>query len=117
MAAINLKNTPKAPALAGTLFGLAVAVALAVTARWLKLQFYPIADIGLGIPGKALEYPLWAAALGLLANYALKAAGLHEWSRAGFRTELFLKVGLCCWAPRSASRPSCPPLPGRSSRR
>ncbi|MEK7787522.1 MAG: putative sulfate exporter family transporter, partial [Chloroflexota bacterium] len=48
----------------------------------------------LGIPGKALEYPLWAALAGLLGNAALKMSGAHGFVRPGFRTELFLKTGL-----------------------
>lgn len=43
---------------------------------------------------KALEYPLWAVALGLIANLALSAAGVREKVNQAFRTELFLKVGL-----------------------
>lgn len=74
--------------------GFAVVVALAFAARWIKLQVYGVKDIGLGIPGKVLEYPLWAALLGILANVALKALRLYEPLQAGFRTELFLKVGL-----------------------
>ncbi|MCX8068024.1 MAG: YeiH family protein [Anaerolineae bacterium] len=43
---------------------------------------------------KALEYPLWAAVLGLLAN--IVASGLKVKDKLGtvVRTELFLKVGL-----------------------
>jgi uncharacterized membrane protein YadS len=74
--------------------GLAIVVVLAILARYLKLQVYDIKDIGLGIPGKTLEYPLWAALLGLIANAILKAAKFYEFPKAGFRTELFLKIGL-----------------------
>jgi uncharacterized membrane protein YadS len=48
----------------------------------------------LGIPGKVLEYPLWAASLGLVFNPILKALKVFEFARPGFRTELFLKIGL-----------------------
>lgn len=44
--------------------------------------------------GKALEYPLWAAILGLLANIICTAAGVKERLSGAFRTELFLKTGL-----------------------
>jgi uncharacterized membrane protein YadS len=74
--------------------GLAVVVVLAWLALQLKLAVYGIPNIGLGIPGKALEYPLWAALLGLVVNYILKALKLHDFLKAGFRTELFLKIGL-----------------------
>lgn len=43
---------------------------------------------------KALEYPLWGAVLGLLANLILSTAGVREKVGQAFRTELFLKVGL-----------------------
>ena len=76
------------------ILGLALVVVLAFVARWLKLQVYGIENIGLGIPGKALEYPLWAAILGLLANWVLKAVKLYDFFKPGFRTELFLKIGL-----------------------
>ncbi len=78
----------------GTLVGLAIVVVLAIIARWLKVQVYGVSDIGLGIPGKALEYPLWAALLGLIANGILKAVKFYEFPKPGFRTELFLKIGL-----------------------
>jgi uncharacterized membrane protein YadS len=77
------------------LVGLVIVVALAFLSRWLKNQVYGIKDLfGLGIPGKVLEYPLWAALLGLIANPILKALKLHSFVKPGFRTELFLKIGL-----------------------
>ncbi|MBM4459320.1 MAG: putative sulfate exporter family transporter [Chloroflexi bacterium] len=80
--------------LAGFFVGLAIVVALAFVARLLKLQVYNIKDIGLGIPGKSLEYPLWAAILGLIVNYILRTAKVYDFVKPGFRTELFLKIGL-----------------------
>ena len=80
--------------LVGFIIGLAVVVVLAFLARYLKLQVYGVANIGLGIPGKALEYPLWAAIVGLIVNAILKATKTYDFIRAGFRTELFLKIGL-----------------------
>lgn len=74
--------------------GLVIVVVLAWLALQLKLLVYNIPNIGLGIPGKALEYPLWAAILGLVVNFLLKATNLHDAVKAGFRTELFLKIGL-----------------------
>lgn len=77
------------------LVGLAIVVALAFAARGLKDWVYGIPDLGgLGIPGRVLEFPIWAALLGLLANYGLKAVKLYDYPRPGFRTELFLKIGL-----------------------
>jgi uncharacterized membrane protein YadS len=76
------------------LVGLAIVVALAILARYFKIMVYDIKDIGGGIPGKVLEYPLWAALIGLIANGILKAVNFYEFPKAGFRTELFLKIGL-----------------------
>jgi uncharacterized integral membrane protein (TIGR00698 family) len=73
--------------------GLALMVALAFLAHWLKVQVYGV-NLPFGIPGKVLEYPLWAALIGVIANGILKAVGFYERLKAGFRTELFLKIGL-----------------------
>ena len=43
---------------------------------------------------KALEYPLWAAILGLLANFVMSLLQVKERLGYAFRTELFLKIGL-----------------------
>ena len=43
---------------------------------------------------KALEYPLWAALLGLAAGGIASAAGVKERLGKAFRAELFLKTGL-----------------------
>jgi len=75
--------------------GLVIVLALSFLARWLKGQVYGVESLfGLGIPGKVLEYPLWAALLGLIANPVLKGLKAFEYSKPGFRTELFLKIGL-----------------------
>jgi uncharacterized membrane protein YadS len=77
----------------GFIAGLAVVVLLAFVARWIKIQVYGM-ELPLGIPGKALEYPLWAAIVGLVANWILKATNVYNYLKPGFRTELFLKIGL-----------------------
>jgi uncharacterized integral membrane protein (TIGR00698 family) len=46
------------------------------------------------ISPKALEYPLWAALLGLMAGGIAAAAGVKERLGKAFRAELFLKTGL-----------------------
>lgn len=90
-----VKQTEKNNDVVGLLLGLAVVVALAFLARWLKNQVYGVESLfGLGIPGKVLEYPLWAALVGLIANWVLKTAKVYDTLKPGFRTELFLKVGL-----------------------
>jgi len=43
---------------------------------------------------QVLEYPLWAAVLGIVANPILRATGTWGWVRGGLHTELFLKAGL-----------------------
>jgi uncharacterized membrane protein YadS len=74
--------------------GLLLVVVLAFVARAMKNWVYGIPDIGGGVPGKVLEYPLWAALIGLIANYTLKAVKMYDTLKPGFRTELFLKIGL-----------------------
>jgi uncharacterized membrane protein YadS len=76
------------------LVGLVIVVVLAFVARWLKIQVYDVKNLAFGIPGKVLEYPIWAALVGLIANYILKAIKVFDYAKSGFRTELFLKIGL-----------------------
>lgn len=87
------QNTQEQKNLVGTIGGLLILVALAFLARYLKGAVYG-ADLPFGIPGKVLEYPLWAAIVGLVANWILKAVNLFDTFEPGFRTELFLKIGL-----------------------
>ena len=77
----------------GVLSGLAIVLVLAIGAWWVTRQVNGL-TLPLGIPGRALEYPLWAALAGLLGNAVLKMSGAHSFVRPGFRTELFLKTGL-----------------------
>ena len=81
------------PGIAGFLVGLALVIVLAFVARWAKIQVYG-AELPFGIPGKVLEYPLWAALIGLLFNWILKTVNAYDFVKPGFRTELFLKIGL-----------------------
>jgi uncharacterized membrane protein YadS len=73
--------------------GLVVVLALSWLAWRLTQQVYA-AQLPFGIPGKALEYPLWAVLVGLAGNLLLRLGGAHEYIRPGIRMELFLKVGL-----------------------
>jgi uncharacterized membrane protein YadS len=83
------------PGTVNFLVGLAIVVVLAFLARWFKNQVYGIEDLfGWGIPGKVLEFPLWAALLGLIMNPILKGLNVYDYAKSGFRTELFLKIGL-----------------------
>ncbi|MBN1453922.1 MAG: putative sulfate exporter family transporter [Anaerolineales bacterium] len=77
------------------LVGLAIIVVLAFLARWFKGLVYGVEDLfGWGVPGKVLEFPLWAALLGLIFNPILKGLKVFDYAKPGFRTELFLKIGL-----------------------
>jgi uncharacterized membrane protein YadS len=77
------------------LVGLAIVLVLAILARWFKDQVYGVKDLfGWGVPGKVLEFPLWAALLGLIFNPILKGLKVYDTFKSGFRTELFLKIGL-----------------------
>ncbi len=78
---------------ASNLAGLAIALVLAIIAWWITKQVYAL-TLPFGIPGKVLEYPLWAALVGLIGNTFLKSNKLYDQVRGGFRTELFLKIGL-----------------------
>ncbi len=96
MSTSTVKKAPEAPAgnsTVGTLLGFALVVVLAFVARWAKYQVYGT-ELPFGIPGKVMEYPLWAALIGLIANWLLKTFGVFDPLKKGFRTELFLKVGL-----------------------
>lgn len=74
--------------------GILIVVGLA-WAAWLLTQWvYGLTNLPLGLTGKALEFPLWAALLGLVGNGLLKLFNAHQAVRGAFRTELFLKIGL-----------------------
>ena len=94
MATNNVKQTQSDNLTVRFIVGFAVVIVLAFVARWLKMQVYGVENIGLGIPGKALEYPLWAALIGLIFNWIFKAVKVYDFLKPGFRTELFLKIGL-----------------------
>lgn len=77
----------------GILTGLLITLALALAAWWVTQQVYAM-QLPLGIPGKVLEYPLWAVLLGLLGNGILHLVKRRDFVQPGVRTELFLKTGL-----------------------
>jgi uncharacterized membrane protein YadS len=81
------------PTILNILAGLLIVLVLAVLAWWVTKKVY-LLKLPLGIPGKVLEYPIWAALAGLLGNGILKLTKIHERVRPGIRTELFLKIGL-----------------------
>lgn len=79
--------------LTGSLIGLAIVFVLMLVTHYVYNLVKPLTLPG-NIPGSVLEYPIWAAAFGLIANYILKAFKVHNQVKSGFRTELFLKIGL-----------------------
>jgi uncharacterized membrane protein YadS len=83
----------KSPKIIHFIAGLAIVVFLSIAAWWVTNQVNAV-TLPFGIPGKVLEFPIWAVLAGLLGNAILKLTGLHEKVRSGFRTELFLKIGL-----------------------
>jgi len=93
----NVQTTPKQETQASPqlrmVAGLALVLTLGLVAWLITRQIYLLKLPG-GIPGKALEYPLWAALVGIMGNLVLKLTHTHEFFRPGIRTELFLKTGL-----------------------
>lgn len=75
------------------IIGFALVIILSAISWWITNKVY-VLKLPFGIPGKALEFPLWAAIIGLSCNGILKVLQLHDKLRDGFRTELFLKIGL-----------------------
>ncbi|MEW6546494.1 MAG: putative sulfate exporter family transporter [Bacillota bacterium] len=70
---------------AGLIVGLVIIIVLALLTNY--LSNHPKVH-------KALEFPLWAAALGLVVNIILTATGTRQFIMPAVRTELFLKIGL-----------------------
>jgi len=74
--------------------GILVALVIVLVLAWCAWQLSLWATTSLGDFGKALEYPLWAAILGLVANAVTGALKIKDWLKPGLRTELFIKIGL-----------------------
>lgn len=93
-AALAPQSSPRA-ALVWTLAGLAVVLALAGAVRFLT-AWVPEATAGTAVGGvaEAVEYPVYAIALGFLGNAVLSLTGLRRRMAAAFRTEFFIKIGL-----------------------
>lgn len=75
----------------GTIVGIAIIIMLAYLTNWLAHNSAVI--LGKDV-AKALEYPLWAAILGLTTNAILTLTRIKDLIRPAIRTELFLKTGL-----------------------
>lgn len=81
--------------LAGLLVGLVLIVILAVLTNQINglLNDYFKQQLGEKMKNP-LEYPLWAALLGLTANAVLRLTRTYDFVKPAVRTELFLKIGL-----------------------
>ncbi|NJD27521.1 MAG: putative sulfate exporter family transporter [Chloroflexi bacterium] len=79
----------------GLIGGIVVLLILGAAARFLDANVASwFAGTALAGPAKAIEFPVYAIALGLLGNLALAMLGLRERFRAAFRTEFLIKTGL-----------------------
>jgi uncharacterized integral membrane protein (TIGR00698 family) len=79
----------------GTLVGLLVVLALAAVTRVLDKNVPDWTEgTAFGEVAAAIEYPVYAIALGLLGNAVLTATGLRDRLSGAFRTEFFIKTGL-----------------------
>lgn len=83
------------PALGYAIAGVLVVVALGALTRFLE-QEVPLwaASTALARVAKAIEFPVYAIALGLLGNAVLTKLALRDALSRGFRTEFFIKTGL-----------------------
>jgi uncharacterized membrane protein YadS len=73
--------------------GIVLTFFLSFLAWWITKNIYA-ATMPFGIPGKALEYPIWAVLLGIAANLILRLFKANEFIQPGIKPELFLKIGL-----------------------
>lgn len=78
-----------------TIAGLVIVVAVAGLVQFLT-DWVPQVSAGtrFGDIADAIEYPVYAIALGFLGNAVLSLTGVRERMTAAFRTEFFIKIGL-----------------------
>lgn len=96
-AQVTSEQTAPAPSggLIWTILGVAVVIGLAIVVdvitsnmpTWTKGTWF-------GSIAKSVEFPIYAIALGFLANGVLSLTGLRDKLNGGFRTEFFIKTGL-----------------------
>jgi len=80
---------------AWTIAGVVVLLLLGSAVRFLDLNVSTwLKDTPLAGVSKAVEYPIYAIMLGLLANGVLHALGVRDRMRGAFRTEFLIKTGL-----------------------
>ena len=75
------------------LTGLLLTLALAILAWWITKKVYAV-TLPFNIPGKVLEFPIWAVLLGIIVNIILRPFKGNDFIRPGVRMEFFLKTGL-----------------------
>jgi uncharacterized membrane protein YadS len=88
-----IENDSRSNQITQAIPGLVIVFLLSIVAWWLAKQVYSL-ELPFGIPGKVLEFPLWAAIIGLVGNALFKSIGVYDRMQPGIRTELFLKIGL-----------------------
>ena len=88
-----MEKTPERLNWLRVLVGVALVLALSILAWWITRKVYAT-SLPFGIPGKVLEYPIWAVLLGIAANLIMRPFKGNEFVRPGVRTEFFLKTGL-----------------------
>ncbi|WP_084505858.1 YeiH family protein [Nocardia harenae] len=77
------------------LLGLAVVLVLGGLTRYLEINVPKwAADGTFSRVARAVEFPVYAIALGLIGNVVLSSLGLRDRLAAGFRTEFFIKTGV-----------------------
>ncbi|WP_425954956.1 YeiH family protein [Xylanimonas sp. McL0601] len=91
----SVVQTESRPGPVYAVVGLVVLLGLAWLARTLATDVpLWLADTPLHGVAAAVEYPVYAIALGLLGNLVLSLAGVRDKLATAFRTELFIKLGL-----------------------
>jgi uncharacterized integral membrane protein (TIGR00698 family) len=95
MSTTDQSNVDLRPGVRWALAGVAVVLVLGGLTRLLE-QTVPAVTKGTAFAGvaAAVEYPVYAIALGLLGNVVLTRLGLRDRLTGGFRTEFFIKTGL-----------------------
>ncbi|GGF94021.1 hypothetical protein GCM10007304_04780 [Rhodococcoides trifolii] len=75
--------------------GVLVVLVLGALVRFLDTQVpHWLTDTPFERLGKAIEFPVYAIALGLIGNLVLGRLGVREKLSGGYRTEFFIKTGL-----------------------
>src|SRR5690606_23205701 len=88
-------TAPAGTATAGwTAAGLLIVLALAAATRFLEQQAPGWFEGGAAEFVEAIEYPVYAIALGLLGSLAITLTGIRDRVAGAFRTEFFIKTGL-----------------------